>query len=68
MRAFVKRTPFQPFVVELVSGTRLQIIHPEALLFGNGHAVYLDPDGEWSMFDHDGVSQITSRTDQAASA
>ena len=32
LRAFVRRTPFQPFTAELLSGTRFQVMHPEAYL------------------------------------
>src|SRR5579875_2147228 len=36
LRAFVRRAPFQPFTVELTSGTRFQVLHPEALAFNGG--------------------------------
>ena len=41
LRAFQRRTPFQPFTVELVSGTRIQVDHPEALVFRDGVAVFV---------------------------
>jgi hypothetical protein len=72
LRAFVRRTPFQPFTVELTSGTRFQVLHPEALAFNAGLAVYISPDGTPSMFDHESVSQLVdsadapSRSSQAA--
>jgi len=28
-RAFARRTPFEPFAVELVSGSRLEVNHPK---------------------------------------
>ena len=58
LRAFARRTPFQPFTVELTSGTRFQILHPEALAFNAGLAVYISPNGTPSMFDHESVSQL----------
>jgi hypothetical protein len=63
LRAFVRRTPFQPFTVELTSGTRFQILRPEALAFNAGRAVYISPDGKPSMFDHDSVSQLVGSAD-----
>ena len=51
LRAFVRRTPFVPFTVELTSGTRFQVLHPEALAFNGGLAVYIGTDGTPSLFD-----------------
>jgi hypothetical protein len=60
LRAFVRRTPFQPFLLELVSGARLPIDHPEALVFRHGVAVHFAPDGTPTLFDHQSVSQLTA--------
>ncbi len=59
LRAFVRRTPFQRFTVELVSGARLQVDHPEALVFRHGVAVHFSPDGTPTLFDHESVSRLT---------
>ncbi len=66
LRAFVRRTPFQPFTVELSSGTRFQVLHPGALAFNGGLAVYIDPDGTPSLFDHERVSQLVGTADPQA--
>jgi hypothetical protein len=63
LRAFARRTPFQPFTVELTSGTRFQVVHPEALAFNAGLAVYISPEGTPSMFDHESVSQLVGSAD-----
>ncbi len=69
LRAFVRRAPFQPFTVELTSGTRFQVLHPEALAFNGGLAVYIGPDGAPSLFDHGSVSQlIGSANSESANA
>ena len=68
LRALVRRTPFRPFIVELVNGTRIQVQHPEALVFRGRVAVLFDTDGEIRLFDHEGVNQLSTQTDQAASA
>ncbi|PYK46670.1 MAG: hypothetical protein DME46_01360 [Verrucomicrobia bacterium] len=60
-RAFARRTPFEPFAVELVSGSRLEVNHPEAVAFNGGRAVYIAPDGTPSLFDHDRVSRLERR-------
>ncbi|MBI2807854.1 MAG: hypothetical protein HYX68_22965 [Planctomycetes bacterium] len=66
LRAFTRRKPFQPFMVELVSGTRLLIEHPEALIFRTKVAVYVDKDNEITHFDNTGVSKITTDIDTTA--
>ena len=58
IRAFQKRTPFQPYFVELVSGDRVRIDHPEALVVRGGVAVFVGADGAPAIFDHEGVRQI----------
>ena len=67
LRAFVRRVPFQPFLLELVSGARLQVDHPEALVFRNGVAVHFAPDGTPTLFDNLSVSQLTGISTRAAS-
>lgn len=62
LRAFVRRTPFQPFSVELTSGTSFQVLHPEALAFNGGLALYISPDGTPSPFDHESVSHLVGST------
>jgi hypothetical protein len=59
LRAYSRRAPFQPLTVELVSGTRITVDHPEALVFRGGLAVYIAPDCTPSLFDHDSMSQLT---------
>ena len=58
LRAFQRRVPFRPFVVELVSGSRLQVDHPEALMHRAGAAIFVAPDGDFTLFDHEGVSKV----------
>ena len=62
LQAMVRRKPFRPFTVELVSGDRIEVDHPEALVHRAGVAVYLSPEGYPVLFDHDGVSQIIGDT------
>jgi hypothetical protein len=59
LRAFQRRTPFQPFTVELVSGSRIQVDHPEAMVVRSGVGVFVAVDGTPTLFDHEGVAQIT---------
>lgn len=59
LHAFVSRRPFKPFIVELVSGDRIVVEHPEAFLMRGSAAVYLNPVGEYALFDSSTVSQLT---------
>jgi hypothetical protein len=66
LRAFQKRSPFQSFPVELVSGSRIMVDHPEALVFRGGTAIYVAPDGSPTIFDHEGVTRIGGEMEKAA--
>ena len=61
LKAFAKRRPFKPFIVELTSGEKLLVEHPEALVFRDSIAVHFSPKHEISIFDHEGVAQLTDR-------
>ena len=66
LRTFQKRTPFQSFSVELVSGDRFLVDHPEALVVRAGVAVFISKSGEPVLFDHEGVCQIAGEGQPAA--
>jgi hypothetical protein len=58
LQACQRRRPFHSFTVELVSGDRFSVDHPEALIARGGVAVFINAKGVPTIFDHDGVSQI----------
>lgn len=58
IRTFKHRTPFQPFTVALVNGDRVEVDHPEALVFRDGVAIFAGPGGIPVVFDYEGVSQV----------
>jgi hypothetical protein len=58
LRSFQRRSPFRPFIVELVSGFRFQVDHPEALILRDGLAVFVAKGGSPTLFDHEGVSRV----------
>ena len=58
LNAFNRRQPFKPFVVELVSGAELTIDHPEALVYRAGAAMHIDSQGNFTLFDNEGVSRL----------
>ena len=52
------RRPFKPFTVELVSGRRIEIDFPEAVIVREGVAAALLPGGVPVVFDWEGVAGI----------
>ena len=68
LRSFQRRTPFKPFTVELVSGHRFQVDHPEALVFREGIALFVAKGAVPVIFDHEGVSQVLGEPMQPLSA
>ena len=68
LKAYQIRRPFKPFIVELVSGTVLEISHPEGLISQSGAAVYIQPDGNITIFDAEGVTRFSDRPARRASA
>jgi hypothetical protein len=58
LRGLQRRKPFRRFTVELVSGDRFQVDHPEALVVRAGVAVFIAKDGTPVWFDHESVSQF----------
>ena len=67
LRAFPAAGPFRPYAVELVSGRRFQVEHPEALELRDGVAVFIAAGGVPTLFDHEGVCQIVGEELQTAS-
>jgi hypothetical protein len=58
LQAFVRRRPFKPFAVELASGDRFTVDHPEALARRGAVAVYIDTHGNYTLFDATAVTQL----------
>jgi hypothetical protein len=68
IRAFQRRTPFEAYFVELVSGDRVRVDHPESLVIRGGVAVFVSADGAPAIFDHEGVSQVIATPSDIAAA
>jgi hypothetical protein len=67
LRAFVRRQPFRPFRVELTSGDRIRVQHPEALLMRGQVVMYIAPDTSVKLFDSSSVCQLFDETGPASS-
>lgn len=66
--ALCRRTPFGSFAIELTSGTRLRIEHPEAVILHGDTAVHFASGGRLNLFDHQGVARLTTEPDEGADA
>jgi hypothetical protein len=68
LRAMYRRRPFRSFTVELVTGEKIGVDHPEAMVIRSGVAVFLDSTGTPSWFDHLGVSRVVGESGPIATA
>jgi hypothetical protein len=66
LEAFSKRSPFQPFTIEMVGGRRVEVDHARALVTRDGVAVYIAPGGIPVWFDHESVTAIVGDTANAS--
>src|ERR1700733_749147 len=57
-RAFCRRRPFRPFLIEFTSGTQLLIGHPEAVRSEPELYVTRCPDGAYVMFAAESASGL----------
>jgi len=58
LRAFCKRKPFRPFLIEFNSGDRVLVSHPEAVAQRGELFVYRGPDRSQRVFHGTGVCQL----------
>jgi hypothetical protein len=65
--AMLDRRPFKPFTVELNTGVRFEIDHPDATVIREGVAIFIGPGFVPVNFDHDSVTQIVDAPAHAAS-
>jgi len=59
LRAFTNRRHFEPFVVELRTGFRLIVRHPEALILRGDVAVHVRRNSTHRLFDASSVNQLS---------
>jgi hypothetical protein len=58
LRILLRRKPFKPFAIELTSGTRIEVRHPEALSVGEEAILVKSAAGIQQVFDHSTVAQF----------
>jgi hypothetical protein len=58
LRYLKRRQPFRPFWIELLSGDRIHVIHPETLDEQAGLFLHGAPSGEYRIFTEESVCQF----------
>ena len=58
LRSFLRREPFQQFVVELLDGQRILIDLPHTVAMGGGGACFISPDYDMHTFACEQVRDI----------
>jgi hypothetical protein len=59
LRGFLRRRPFRPFLIELVSGDKLRVTHPEAIeLRGELWVLVAGPGQRYRVFTAAVVCQL----------
>ena len=66
LRAFCRRRPFKTFVVELTSGDRFWVSHPEALAWRANLLYYRSPQDDHRLIDCGSVCQLLDASSIAA--
>jgi hypothetical protein len=62
LNAFLQRTPFRPFTLELASGSRMEVNHPEALTLYEQWIVCASTRGTRSVFEYASVVRFIDAT------
>ncbi|MGL4555541.1 MAG: hypothetical protein ACRC33_30600 [Gemmataceae bacterium] len=61
----LRRQPFEVFTIELTSGKRLEVDHPNAVSFRDGIAAFVGPGTILSLFDNEGVVRLVDTRSSA---
>jgi hypothetical protein len=64
LQAYQKRRPIRSFLVRFVSGERIEVDHPEAVVIRAGVGVYVSAAGVPTLFDHESVSEVVGETER----
>jgi hypothetical protein len=61
-RTFHRRVPFQPYTIELISGARLEVSHPEAVTLYEEMVIVQSSRGPRSVFEYESVVRFIDMT------
>lgn len=68
LRVFVRRQPFEPFVVRLKNGDAITVLNPEEVAFGGGNAGFVRNDGELALIHCSEVDNVSPGAAEAQAA
>jgi hypothetical protein len=57
-----QRKPWRPFTIELMSGSRIEVNHPEAVSLGQQLVAVLSSSGHRSYFEYGSVARFIEAT------
>jgi len=60
-RLFIRRRPFRPFLIELTSGDRMVVAHPESVVQHGDLLVFSSPQRQYRLFTPATVAQLLDR-------
>ena len=56
--AFQRQSPFHPFTLAMNDGSRLEVDHPNAIVYRTGTGVFVGPGGVPHLFNSEGVNRV----------
>jgi hypothetical protein len=62
LRVFLARAPFEPFTIELISGSRVEVNHPEAVELRKDIVVFKSTRGTYVVFECSAVVRFVDAT------
>jgi hypothetical protein len=65
IRAFSKRRPFKPYLIQFHSGDEVLVRHPEAVNFRGELVYHVSPAYDYRLFDTTSVCQLLDTEKQA---
>ena len=58
IRTFRRRDPFHPFTLAMNDGSRLEVDHPDAVVYHEGTGVFIAPGGAPHLFTSHSVNRV----------
>jgi hypothetical protein len=58
LRAYARRRPFRPFLLEFVSGTQVRVHHPDAIALINKLWLYRGPNRAQALFASSSICRL----------
>ena len=62
IKAFTRRHPFEPFMIEFMNGQTVEIRHREAVAYWRNIAMYRDPIGRFQCFTAESVCRVLDKS------